>query len=413
MVDRARRVRRLATGLLVVMAGLFGLSRHYADASPAYGPLFGWLRAFSEAAMVGGLADWFAVTALFRHPLGLPIPHTAIIPVNKNRIADTMADFLRANFLTTQVVGRRLRPINLAAMVGSFLTTPRSDGPAHLRHGANSLLGDVLQSLSGGHLGSMVKGALRRQVEKLDIAPLLGQMLAAAIADKRHVVVLEAIMRWAGLTLEDNEDLLREIIHDRANKLMRWTGLDEKVANAILDGLYKLLAECIIDPNHPLRAKAEEGMAKLAHDLIHDPATAARVMRLKAELMANPAMAAWMDSLWLRGRAALLAAARDPERAMEGRFGAGLAEFGTALQTDLRMQALVNRFARRTLTGIVARYGDAIVKLVSDTVKQWDARTVTARIESAVGRDLQFIRINGTLVGGMVGIALYAVQRFL
>ena len=401
-------MRQLAKGLLVVMAGLFVLSRHYAGVSPA----FGWLRAFSEAAMVGGLADWFAVTALFRHPLGLPIPHTAIIPVNKNRIADTMADFLRANFLTTQVVGRRLRSMNLAAAVGGFLTTPRTDGPARLRQGANSLLGDVLQSLSGGHLGTMVKRGLHGQLEKLDVAPVLGQMLSAAIAANRHLPLLESIMRWAGLTLEDNEDLLRGMIHERANTLMRWTGLDEKVANAILDGLYKLLAECIVDPHHPLRAKAEEAMARFAHDLAHDPQMGAKVARMKADLLANPVMAAWIDQLWNRGRAALLDAARDPETALDGRFGAGLAEFGTALQEDMRLQMLVNRFARRTLAGIVSRYGAAIVKLVSDTVKQWDARTVTARIESAVGRDLQFIRINGTLVGGLVGIGLYAFQQF-
>lgn len=407
--DRARRMRRLATGLLVLMAALFAVSRYYAHVSPA----FGWLHAFSEAAMVGGLADWFAVTALFRHPLGLPIPHTAIIPVNKNRIADTMADFLRANFLTTQVLGRRLRPMNMAAMVGGFLATPRTDGPAKLRQGANSLLGDVLQSLSGGHLGGMVKRALGTQLEKLDVAPVLGQMLSGAIAANRHLPLLESIMRWAGLTLEDNEELLRGIIHDRANSLMRWTGLDEKVANAILDGLYKLLAECIVDPHHPLRAKAEEAMSKLAHDLIHDPEMGARVARIKADLLANPVMADWIDSLWNRGRAALLDAARDPETALDGRFGAGLAEFGAALQNDLRLQMLVNRFARRTLTGMATRYGAAIVTLVSDTVKHWDAQTVTDRIESAVGRDLQFIRINGTMVGGLVGVVLHAVQMVM
>ena len=407
-IDRARRMRRLATGLLLVMAGLFALSRHFAQAYPA----LGWVRAFSEAAMVGGLADWFAVTALFRHPLGVPIPHTAIIPANKNRIADTMAGFLRTNFLTPQVIGRRLQHMNLAAAIGSFLALPRTESASRLRQGTNSLLADVLQSLAGDKLGGMVKGAVRSQLERLDIAPLLGQMLSVAIADGRHRPPLEALLRWAGLALEDNEDLLRQMIHTRANTLLRWTGLDETLANAILDGLYKLLAECIVNPDHPLRGKLEEGLAKLAHDLVHDPAMRAKVAQMKQEMLANPAMAAWLDGLWHRGRAALLAAVKDPKQAVSGQIGGGLAEFGSALQRDARLQLLVNRLTRRTLTGIVTRYGAAIVTLVSETVKQWDAHTVTARIEGAVGRDLQFIRINGTMVGGLVGIALYAIQKF-
>ena len=214
------------------MAGLFVLARAMAPAHPGWP----WVRAFAEAAMVGGLADWFAVTALFRHPLGLPIPHTAIIPANKDRIADSLAGFLRANFLTTQVVARRLGRLDLAGAVGGFLADPHSSGQPRLRQGAAALMTDLLQSLPGEQMGAMLKSGLRGQLERLDLAPLLGQLLDSAIADGRHRPVMVAMLRWTGLTLEANEDLLRRMIHDRANALIRWTGLDETLANAILDG---------------------------------------------------------------------------------------------------------------------------------------------------------------------------------
>ena len=407
--DRARQIRALATGLLVAMAALFVIARHFAGANPGWM----WVRAFSEAAMVGGLADWFAVTALFRHPLGLPIPHTAIIPANKDRIADTMGSFLRIHFLTPQVVSRRLRAMNLAAAVGGFLSDPRRMGETRLRQGAAGLLSDMLHSLDGEQLGTMIRTAARQQLERVDIATLLGQLLATSIAEARHQPLIESALRWAGNALEDNEDMLRAMIHNQAGSVLRWTGLDERLANALLDGAYRLIAESLVNRDHPLRAKLELRLAALAQDLIHDPALRAKVSNMRAELLANPAIAAWLDGLWHRARAALLRAARDPAQALSGQFGVGLAAFGRSLQQDLALQRLVNRFARRTLVGITARHGDAIVTLVSETVKRWDARTVTDRIEGAVGRDLQFIRLNGTLVGGTVGLVLYALDRLI
>jgi uncharacterized membrane-anchored protein YjiN (DUF445 family) len=407
--DRAFRMRVIATGLLLVMAAAFLLLRRFEGPHPAWG----FAIAFTEAAMVGGLADWFAVTALFRRPLGLPIPHTAIIPVNKNRIADTMAAFLRDNFLTPQVVARRLSGFNLAGAAGTYLTDPERRGQSRLREGAAELFADMLQSLDQQQLGGLVKSAMRRQLERLDVAPLLGELLTAAIADRRHMPVLEGLIRWAALTIEANEDLMREIIRQRANALVRWTGLDERMANAVLDGIYKLLAETLVIKDHPLRGKVEEGIETLAHDLLHDPAMQERVMAMKAEVLANPAMAHWLDGVWERVRALLLRGARDPDRVLSGELGASLEELGRALSENRRLQHLVNRFARRTLVGVVSRYGDEIVRLVSETVKRWDAQTVTDRVENAVGRDLQFIRINGTLVGGLFGVVIHAVDMLL
>lgn len=407
--DRARRMRRVATGLLVAMAALFLAAHRLQDFHPAWG----WVLAFAEAAMVGALADWFAVTALFRHPLGLPIPHTAIIPENKDRIADTMAGFLRDNFLTPQVVARRLRGMNLAGAAGEWLADPRGDTSLRVRAGAAELAAQVLETLDPDRLGNQVRAGLVRQVGRLDLAPLLGQLLGTAIADRRHLPVIDSLVRWAGLTLEDNEPLIRDLIHARANAILRWTGLDERLANSVIDGLYKLLAEVMVDPDHPLRGKIEEGLATLAHDLRHDPAMQARVERLKHEVLANPALGAWWQGVWERLRTGLIARLRSGDGPGFGQIAEALGDLGTHLRDDRALQVQINRLARRTLVGVASRYGDQIVRLVSETVRRWDAKTVTDRIEGAVGRDLQFIRINGTLVGGLVGLIIHAVERLL
>lgn len=408
--DRARTMRRTATGMLVAMAGVFLLSSQYLHVHPA----IGFVRAFAEAAMVGGLADWFAVTALFRRPLGLPIPHTAIIPENKDRIADTMAAFLQDNFLTPAVVARRMQDMNLARAAGEYLAAPSGgETSARLRAGAGELIAEFLESLDPERLGTQVRGGLKALAAKVEVAPLLGQMLTAAIADRRHLPLIDSAIRWAGLTIEANEEMIRTMIHQRANAIVRWTGLDERLANSVLDGLYKLLAEVLIDPDHPLRDRLDQGLSQLAHDLLHDDETRAKIERAKNDLLDNPAVATWWIGVWERIRSSLIKTARQPGGGLGGQLTESLAELGKVLRDDPRMQLQLNRFARRTAVGVATRYGGQIVRLVSETVKRWDAHTVTDRIESAVGRDLQFIRINGTVVGGLVGVAIHAVELAL
>jgi uncharacterized membrane-anchored protein YjiN (DUF445 family) len=405
-VNGARRMRIVATGMLIVMAGLYVAARLLAGVHP----VIAYVQAFAEAAMVGGLADWFAVTALFRHPLGLPIPHTAIIPRNKDRIGDTLAAFLRDNFLTPAVVARRMQPLDVASAAGRFLSRPAGGGDGRLRLGASRLVADLLDALDQERLGGMAKSALAQRLRALNIAPLAGQALEAAMRDGRHGPVLDGIVLWAGRTLEANDHLIRQMVHERAGSVMRWTGLDEKLANAIIDGLQKLLVDMGENPEHPLRQKAEEGLAQLAHDLQCDSAMQAKVARIRDEIIENPAMQSWIDGLWEQARAGLLRAARDPQAAMAGRLGEAFRQLGETLQSDRRLRTLINRFARRTAVGAAASYGDSIVKLVSETVHGWDAQTVTSRLESAVGKDLQYIRINGTLVGGLVGLVIHVVD---
>ncbi|MEM8725791.1 MAG: DUF445 domain-containing protein, partial [Pseudomonadota bacterium] len=218
-------MRWTATGLLAAMAVLFFTTHPYIDLHPAWG----YVNAFAEAAMVGGLADWFAVTALFRHPLGLPIPHTAIIPENKDRIADTMAGFLRSNFLIPAVVARRMSGMNVARGVGQFLADTSNvrgedDSRSRITSGAAELLAEVLESLDPDRLGNQVRSGLATQFNKIDVSPLAGRMLESAMTDQRHLPLINGLIRWAGLTLEDTEETVREIIHQRANSVLRWTG---------------------------------------------------------------------------------------------------------------------------------------------------------------------------------------------
>lgn len=401
-------MRLLATGLLVAMAALFLFARAFDHLHPA----IGYVRAFAEAAMVGGLADWFAVTALFRHPLHLPIPHTAIIPRNKDRIASTLAQFLRDNFLTPRVVARRMQRLDVAAAAGRWLANP-VHGDGRIGRGASRLAADFLESLDQERLGGMAKGAIAARLRAIDVAPLFGQALGAAIARQRHLPLLDGMIRWAARMLAMNDHLIREMVHARAGGLMRWTGLDETLANKIIEGLDKLLFEMAEDPDHPLRRKAEEGLERLAHDLQHKPELREKVEAFKLEMLENQAFQRWIDGLWETSRAALLRLARDPGKALGGRMGETLRQFGVTLQQDRRLADTINRFVRRSAVGAATDYGDGIVRLVSDTIKGWDARTVTGRLENAVGRDLQYIRINGTLVGGLVGVAIHAVDALL
>ncbi len=403
------RMRIVATGLLVAMAVVLLVSRAIGPVHPA----IGFVRAFAEAAMVGGLADWFAVTALFRHPLGVPIPHTAIIPRNKNRIGDTLAVFLRDNFLLPAVISRRMRRLDVAGAIARWLTDPPEGAGGRFRSGASKLVAQVLEGLDPARLGGMVKAGIGARLRETEMSPILGQLLKASIAEGRHAPLLDAGIRWAAQALAANDHLIRAMVHDRAGSLLRWTGLDGAVANKLIDGLDKLLGEVAEDPHHPLRVRAEEGLARFAEDLQHDPAMRERIETLKNELLGNPAMQRWLDGLWEQARAALLGIARDPERAMAGKLGDILRQLGETLQRDPRLSHTINRFVRRAVVGIAADYGDGIVRLVSETVRGWDADTITRRLENAVGRDLQYIRVNGTIVGGLVGLAIHTIDLLL
>jgi uncharacterized membrane-anchored protein YjiN (DUF445 family) len=402
----AQGMKVVATGLLVVMAAVFAVTRTLEHQYPA----LAYVKAFAEAAMVGGLADWFAVTALFRHPLGLPIPHTAIIPRNKDRIGEALASFLKENFLIPAVVARRMQRLDVAGAAGRFLQTPAGEG-TRIRAGASRLIADIFESLDDERLGGIVKSAVSARLRKTDVSPLLGHALASAINEDRHVPMLEAAIRWMARALEANEQLIREMVHKKANWVLKLAALDTKLADAIIDGLRKLPVEMSTDPAHPVRIKVEEALAQLANDLQTRPETRAKVEALKDQLLDNRSVSLWLDAIWQKGREAIIRAARNPDAVLAGKLGEVLKSMGGTLEKDRRIRAAINQFARRAIVGMAASYGGSIVKLVSETIRSWDARTVTARLEAAVGRDLQYIRINGTIVGGLVGLVLHVLDK--
>ena len=401
----AQGMKVVATGLLIVMAAVFAVARTFEHQYPA----FAYVKSFAEAAMVGGLADWFAVTALFRHPLGLPIPHTAIIPRNKDRIGEALANFIRENFLVPRVVARRMQRLDVAGAAGRFLQTPAGEG-TRIRAGASRLIADIFESLDDERLGGIVKGAVSSRLRKTEISPLLGHALASAINEDRHVPMLEAAIRWTARALDANEPLIRQMVRKKANWILKLAGLEAKLADAIIDGLRKLTVEMSTDPAHPVRIKIEEALAQLANDLQTRPETRERVESIKEQLLDNKSVSVWLDTIWQKGREAIIRAARNPDAVLAGKLGEVMKSMGGTLEKDRRIRAAINQFARRAAVGMAASYGGSIVTLVSETIRGWDARTVTARLESAVGRDLQYIRINGTIVGGLVGLILHVLD---
>ena len=398
-------MKAAATGLLVLMAGIFIVARQIEHSYP----WVGYVKAFAEAAMVGGLADWFAVTALFRHPLGLPIPHTAIIPRNKDRIGEALANFLKQNFLVAPIVARRMRNIDVAGAVGRFLQAPQGE-ETRIRRGASRLIADLFESLDDERLGGLVKTSIANRIRRMEVSPLLGHALASAINEDRHVPMLEAAIRWTARALDANEGLIRDMVHKRANWVLKLAGLDAKLADAIVDGLRKLSADMHTDPAHPVRVKIEEALAELANDLQTNAETRENVEDIKLQLLDNQSVSMWLDTLWQKGREAIIRAARNPDAAMAGKLGDVLKSMGESLENDPRLKSAINMFVRRSVSGMAASYGGSIVKLVSETVRRWDAQTITDRLETTVGRDLQYIRINGTLVGGLVGVVLHALD---
>ncbi|MFJ3904151.1 DUF445 domain-containing protein [Streptomyces sp. NPDC090025] len=403
-----RRMKRLATGLLLGVAAVFALST-WAKASGA-GAWAGYVAAAAEAGMVGALADWFAVTALFRRPLGLPIPHTAIIPTKKDQLGASLGSFVGENFLSADVVRGRLRGFGIAKRLGLWLAEP-----AHAERVTAELaaaLRGALTVLRDSDVQAVVGEAITRRAESVEIGPGIGKTLERVVSDGAHHRAVDLVCARAHDWLVTHGDSVMQAVEGGAPG---WTPrfVDRRIGERVYKELLRFVTEMRDMPAHPARGAIDRFLSDFAADLQGDTDTRARVERLKSELLARPEVQDVIASAWSSVRALILAAAEDDQSQLRRRARASLISLGTRLSTDERLQAKVEGWAEDAAAYVVTTYRSEITSLITDTVAGWDATQTSKKIEANIGRDLQFIRINGTVVGALAGLAIYAVSHAL
>jgi uncharacterized membrane-anchored protein YjiN (DUF445 family) len=407
--EKARQyaiMRRRATALLGAFALLFVAAATVRHFHPTLAPFWvGMVRATAEAAMVGGVADWFAVTALFRHPLGIPIPHTAIVARRKDRIGRSLGSFVGNNFLGREVIARQLAGMKLGERAARWLSDAE-----HQRRVARAIAGGVAraaEAVPDDELLSGVQGAVVTQLRKVHVAPLLADLLALATMDDRHQEFLDRLVKLMNRIVEENKELIRVRI---AEESPWWVpgAVDDKLYQKIVSGIERTLAEVSADDAHPLRAQFDKALRDFVEKLHSSPETIARAEAMKERLLEHPAVTELSGALLAAGRTSLAKYAGPdaptPEP-LERALGA-LAERALGNESLLRE---VDESVERLVLGVVDQYRPEVAGLIARTVEGWDATAASEKIEVQVGRDLQFIRINGTLVGALVGLLLYLV----
>ncbi len=397
-------MKRRATLLLVAATVLFVVTR-------ALEARYGWLgiiRATMEAAMVGGLADWFAVTALFRHPLGIPIPHTAIVPAKKDRVGRTLGAFVQRNFLTREVIEYRLRSVEVGKRLAEWLADPEN---AHrIAHNAAMAMSSAAQMLKDEDVQEVIDRSLSARVRAMHLAPLLGRVLSVMTEDDRHQEVLDEVIHLASRTVIDNSELIRARIEQETPWWVP-SAVDEKIFQRVLDSIQRLLAELSADRHHALRQRFDESLHGFIDRLNTSPEFAARVDAWKEDFLENEAARRFSASLWQDGKAALGRYAANPESAAPGAFENAVTTFAQKAVDDPALLAKLDEFVVDVASFLVARYQDEVAELIASTVAAWDPDITSRRVELAIGRDLQFIRINGTIVGGLAGTLIYLLSK--
>ena len=370
----------------------------------------GWMHAFAEAGMVGALADWFAVVALFRHPMGIPIPHTAIIPNRKDRIGENLAHFVSEHFLHPEVVRTRLASVNLAGNAANWLKSPRGEQRANelmLR-----LARSTLDALGEDEVRRFVSRVGSRQLQQVDIAPLLGRTLEWLIEGGRHQQVLTQALQFSLVMVNDNRDLIRGNVQRESPWWMPGF-VDDRIVVEMLDRIETLLLEMSLSPDHPMRGDFNGWMGQWANELQHSPEYLRWGEQLRDGLGENEELQEYLYRLWQDLAANIQRDLDDPESALRQDLQRLVSGFADELGRDGDMQLWVNGWLLEAAVNLVDENREAISAVISDTIRSWDALETSNRIEAAIGRDLQFIRINGTLVGGLVGILIHAFTTYL
>lgn len=391
-----------AVGLLVSAALVFAGTFLFADGTAAVG----YVRAGAEAAMVGGIADWFAVTALFRHPLGIPIPHTALIPRGKDAIGRGLGEFVQRNFMNPDALVERVRNANVAHRIGEWLADPGNARTASRQ--AAGVIAAFAETVNENDIRESVREMIAGRIDAVDAAPLLGTILEKAVAGGHHAAVVTAGLRAVGTAITENREVIRARIHDEAP---RW--MPGYVNDLVFEKIYVSLQEFVADiartPDHEVRSLLDEKVVAWVDQLKASPELAERANEMKGRLLEHPEFKAWTDGIWTSVRDHVIAAAEQPESDLRRRLEQLSLSTGQRLLNDDEVGRNVDAWIGNLARHLAERSGPEVASMISSTVERWDADETSQRLELQVGRDLQFIRINGTVVGGMVGLLLHAL----
>ncbi|CAD5996176.1 DUF445 domain-containing protein [Agreia sp. COWG] len=399
-----RSMKRLATGLLVIMAVIFVVAF-------ALQERIEWLqyvRAAAEGGMVGAIADWFAVTALFRHPLGLKIPHTAIIPTQKDQIGVTLGDFVETNFLSREVITTKLRSLGVSRSVGAWLIEP-AHASRLTSEAANAARG-FLSLVDDDTMREVIEEIGRRQLIDPEWGPPLGRMASTFVEGGHQHQLVDLLVERLGDWLERNPDAFGQAVSERLPSWMP-SFVDRVVDDRAHREAMKFISAVRDDPHHQLRVAIDEYLRKLSADLQNDPATMNKVEELKAQIFDSPQVRDLAGKAWNAARTALITALEDPESELRVRLSQAVTQFGQALLTDELLAAKVDRWVEDAAGYLVETYRHDLAAIITDTVRGWDAEDTSKKLEVEVGRDLQFIRINGTVVGSLAGLAIFTVAH--
>jgi uncharacterized membrane-anchored protein YjiN (DUF445 family) len=406
---RARRLaaaRRRATALLAAVTALFVA----VTAVGAHGILLGYVQAGAEAAMIGGVADWFAVTALFRHPLGLPIPHTALIVERKDQFAATLGQFVQENFLNADVLAERIRAATLVPRLAAWLADPAN--AARFAGRAADLAVTVAETLRDEDVQRLLTAEMTRAIDAVEVAPLAGRVLRILIAGGHHDELLKAVVSAADRYLADHHEELRARFESEAP---RW--VPDAVYRRVFDRLYNRLRQRLVamaaDPNDEGRRQFEAWIAGLPERLETSPELRERGERLKREVLGSAGLREWSSSLWQKAKEALRTQAADPDSELRRSLAGALVTVGQRLGSDRRLHDGLERMVESGARALADQFHDELAGLVTGTIQRWDAAETSSQLELLLGRDLQFIRINGTVVGASVGLALHAIALAL
>ena len=400
-----RRMRTVALGLLLLAAVVFIATYRVRDSG-----FWGFVNAGAEASMVGAMADWFAVTALFRHPLGVPIPHTALIPKRKDMLARSLQDFMTANFLREEIVRERVVAAEISQRAAAWALDP-----AHARRAVDeavALSTAGLERLSPSAVTQLLEEAILPRLREEPISPIAGSFLSEVVKDGAHHGLVDLgvteLHRW----LQENSETFATMIEERAP----WWA-PHRVNDLVIKRLHQEAVAWLEDirdtPYHHARLALDDVLTQLAGDLTQDPATMARAERLKVRMLDHPQLLATAASLWQAFSTALVRSLEDPQSPVRARLEDHVRAFAEQVRDDASLRARLDGYVADLAAFFVRRYGNELTTVISHTIERWDGQETAEKVELHVGRDLQFIRINGTIVGGLVGLLIHAVSLLL